>query len=472
MKAFSNNDKVDNRVLASMITSSEVLGRLVDRWDDEQGSLFSSSANLIGSWCVKHFRKYGSAPKSGITSIFREWAETPRDESLIQALERHLSALSEEYSKEKVDVSSEVLFDQAIYHFNRVKLTKLNEKLESLIEANQIEKGIAEVNTFSKIESVGNYGVPYFHDEQVVKSAFAIDDNEILVNYPGDLGKFYNVSFARDNFVAFVGAQKSGKSYHCLDASFRALLNRKRVGYFQVGDMTEKDIKLRLAERTAGHPTWSPEGWPYLVNYPTNISYTIGDDSAQVVFKQKKFLRPLSPVKAWGCCEELMREQVKSNDIYFKLVCYPNLGTSILGIRGVIDKWILEGWIPDVIVVDYADNLAPVNRKLDPRDQINETWSLMRALSIEYHVLLITATQCSARGFGKRFLDRNDFSGDNRKMNHVTAMFGINMDAEEMSKGVCRINDIVVRRGAFSSRRCVHVARCLALANPCVLSTF
>ena len=108
----------------------------------------------------------------------------------------------------------------------------------------------------------------------------------------------------------------------------------------------------------------------------------------------------------------------------------------------------------------------------DTRDQVNETWAALSAMRLARHCLLVTATQSDAGSFEKGLLDKRNFSEDRRKLDHVTAMCGINQRAEEKERGVCRLNWVNLREGEYSHKRTVHVAQCLDLANPAVLSSF
>ncbi len=65
-----------------------------------------------------------------------------------------------------------------------------------------------------------------------------------------------------------------------------------------------------------------------------------------------------------------------------------------------------------------------------------------------------------------------NFSNDKRKYGHVTDMFGLNRTNDEMQIGVTRLNWLVQRDNAFSTYKCCHVAGCLALAAPNILSTW
>lgn len=120
--------------------------------------------------------------------------------------------------------------------------------------------------------------------------------------------------------------------------------------------------------------------------------------------------------------------------------------------------------------IDYADILAPVFPKEDKRDQINTTWQMMRRLSQEMHGLVVTATQADADSFNSDLQRRKNFSNDRRKYDHVTGMFALNQTDKEKGEGRMRLNWLQLRDGAFTETKCVHVAGCLAIADPWVCS--
>lgn len=307
-------------------------------------------------------------------------------------------------------------------------------------------------------------------------SAFSRETDDI-VHYEGALGKFFRNSLKRGRFVAFMGPEKSTKSYHLQNLAYLALTQRRRVAFFEVGDMTEEEVKTRLYVRAARHPDESPTGkWPCTIRYPTAIHAPAEDDQGGIAtadFEDRQFDQPLDGALAWEVCEKLMKNRVKSKNQYFWLSCHPAGTIGIPGIRSILEGWELQdGWTPDVVFIDYADLLESSDKRADRRDQINDVWKEMRALSMSLNCLLVTATQADADSYEKRTLSRRNFSEDKRKLAHVTGMVGINMLAEEKENDVARLNWIVRRKGKYSSRRCVHVASCLALANPCVVSTF
>ncbi len=169
-------------------------------------------------------------------------------------------------------------------------------------------------------------------------------------------------------------------------------------------------------------------------------------------------------------CKKIVNKRTK--EPLLKLSTHAMSSISIAGVGSVIESWVRTGWVPDVIVIDYADILAPQDGKADSRDQVNATWKGMRSLSQQLHCLNVTATQTDADSYDTDVIDMSNFSEDKRKRAHVTGSIGINQTDAEKEMGITRFNWIVRREWAYSKKKCVHVAGCLSIARPVIHSTF
>jgi len=187
-----------------------------------------------------------------------------------------------------------------------------------------------------------------------------------------------------------------------------------------------------------------------------------------VWYKQHHIKNPLTWREAWRLGKRFLG-RTRGRD--FKLSVHPSDQLSVSGLKIILDNWeAFEGFVPDVIVVDYADNLAPESRKEEFRHQQNQTWKMLRGLSLERHCLVVTATQASAASYDTVSLSMKHFSEDKRKFAHVTGMFGLNQTAAEKRAGLMRINTIVMRESEFHIDEEVHVAQSLKTGQPMLFS--
>uniref|UniRef100_A0A6M3IPZ6 Putative helicase n=1 Tax=viral metagenome TaxID=1070528 RepID=A0A6M3IPZ6_9ZZZZ len=451
----------ERSILIAMIMNDSVLSRISAKY--ERGMFESVWARIISGWCVEYHEKYNHAPKKTVQGLFDVWAEKHKSKEAIELVSDFLGTLSDEYESGE-EINSDYVIDVAGEYFNRVRALRLSEKIQGDIDSGNTSKAIERIEAFGRIEIGAGSGIDVFHDQAAIRDVFA-EKKESIIKYPGALGVFFDDMLERDGFVSFMGPEGCGKTWWLIDMAFRAMLQRRRVAFFEVGDMSQRQVIGRLLTRASRHPKRA-----CTVQYPTEIFKDSSKEMATVTFKEKVFDRPLSWQKARKSCEEMLRKRVKTSRSLFKLSCHPNSTMNVQGIKAILQSWQREDWVPDVICIDYADILLADAPSFDFRNQINDTWKRLRSLSQEWHCLVVTNTQADAKSYSAQLLDRANFSDDKRKNAHVTASIGINVSSQEKEAGITRLNLTKVREGYFSSKQCVHVAGCLALGNPAVRS--
>ena len=476
MKIEPSDGRAEREVLAGMVMSGPVLGRIASRWGKGKGLFASRWANLVGGWCVEYWRRHEKAPGRHLESLFSSWAEKSPDDDMTKLVEQFLSGLSSEYERSG-DLNPEHIVDRAGELFARVQAEDTIERMRGDLEAGKPREAIDRALSLRRVELGSGADEDLLTDEALVKSIFE-RQAEPLITYPGDLGKFFGPVLGRDRFVAFLAPEKTGKSWFLMDLAWRAIIQRRRVAYFEAGDDHE-ETRIRFMVRAAKWPDQSTNGeWPCIVKWPRAIRAPAqardGESPgvAEVKWDDKSFPKPLDAARAWKACERFMTEEVKSKKSWLKLRCHPSKSLSVPNITATVQSWKLEGWIPDVVIVDYADILAPIDGRQEKRHQEDDAWAALRALSQREHILVATATQASKESYGRWLIDRKFITEDKRKLAHASAVVGINVAGKEKVDQIFRLNWIVRRKGAYFASRCIHVAGCLGLANPAVLSSF
>lgn len=463
MRIEKKNRSDERRILIGMIVDSIVLGRISSKIRSKPFK--SKWANIIARWCVKYWRRYERAPMRQVEGLFETWSEETKDKASIPLVEKFLSTLSDEYKELKSESNSDYVIDIAGKYFNKVHIEHLITNLESDLDSADSEKAGNRISAFNKIEIGVGAGIDVLHDTEAIKEAFTYEQ-EGIIKYPGALGTFFGTSLERDGFIAFMGPEKRGKSFWLEDVACRALFQRRKVAFFEAGDLSQKQVMRRLMNRFSRHPLKLKT-----VDYPVKIKK--GKKSKILIkYEEKDFKKKLSWRKAKKACKEIMKQKVKSKNSYFKLSCHPNSTLSVDGIENILHEWERDDWVADVVVIDYADILNMDHTGIEGRDRINETWKQLRALSQKFHCLVATATQADAASYDKNLITMNNFSEDKRKAGHVTGMIGLNQTWKEKEQQLMRLNWIVRREGMSNVRKVVHVVGCLDLANPAVRSTF
>ena len=450
MKVAKYDGSILRKILASMILDDIVVARISSQWIP--GGLFDSRwANLIGQWCCEYSTKYSKAPKSEIRGLFESWASSTNEEdAIITSVEDFIFGVSDEEAVEK-----DFVLDLAKDYFNSVRLKNELEAAQNDLERGFVEDAQKRLQRIRQVElGVGSFVEPA-KDFSAWAQAFDTEKRESLVRYPGPVGEFFEGHFLRGEFYSFMGPDKTGKTAYLLDFAYRGIREKNRVAFFDTGDSDQNEVMLRLCSRVTRCPEYARE-----CSIPVKWE-------EECIF-EKKELPSMDPQKGFKMFGKICR----TSDA-FRLSCHPNTTLSVQGIDDILSDWERQGWRPDILVVDYADILAPPRGVGDPLEQIDETWKQLRKLSQQRHVLLMTATQSNAAAYGneKGLLSRKNFSGRKTKLAHVNGMIGINVSDEERSTHSGRLNWVVRRKTRNRSRQTyVHIAGCFDLECPIILS--
>jgi len=465
MRIDKKNNDVERRILIGMIVDTNVLARISVKWQPR--SFKSKWANIVAQWCLNYYQRYNKAPMKYIESLFEHWATKTKDETNVNLVSKFLTSLSDEYEDLKSDSNSDYVIDVAARYFNQVKIENLVEEIESDISQGHTEKAHDKLVGYHKIEMGVGSAIDVLQDVDVIRKAFDRDRAETLIKFSGALGEFFRDSLEREGFVSFMGKKGVGKSFWLQTIAYEAMLQRRKVAMFEVGDMGESQTMRRFMVRAAKQPRY-----PKDIYIPTKIWYNEKKKKVERNVVMKTFTKPLSWRKAKKACEQVMRSKIKSQESYLKLSIHFNSTLSVDGIENILREWELDNWIPDVIVIDYADILKMQYPGIEGRDRIDETWKRLRGLSQRHYCLLVTATQSDAASYDRNTLKMGNFTDDRRKIDSVTGMIGINQTETEKKRGMMRLNWVSLRDDEFHEGRCVHVAGCLSIANPAIKSCF
>jgi hypothetical protein len=466
MKSSRYDGNELRKVLAGIATDRVVCARIASQWKD--GGLFDNDwANLVAGWCIKHLAKYDCPPSGQLTDIYQSWANKREvDADTAKGVERFLAFVSEDWAKSDPP-SSDYLLDVAGQYFNRVLAKRVVEEAEELLEENHPADAIAAMANINRIElGTGSLIKPSIEYEPW-RRAFDVDRNRSMMAFTDGLEKFFGDVLTRGTLWSFMGPDKTGKSFWLLELTYRAIKARCRVAYFEVGDLLEEEVMQRLGQRVLRKPLK-----PALCKFPTSIKKRIDENNKEkivVATEDRRFTEELSSSE----CFRAFRRVCRGHDM-MRVSCHPNSSINVTGIRSILSDWQREGWVADVVVIDYADILAPPSGAKDPLDQIDETWKQLRRLSQEFHTLTLTASQSNAGAYNNsgQTLTRKHFSGRKTKLAHVNGMIGINCTDAEKDMGVQRLNWTVRRSGTFREGKSVVVAGCLDVACPAMVSVF
>ena len=501
---------IERRIAIGLITSTEFLQQIYSVWDTSL--LESQMARRISTWCIEYFDTYNKAPNKDIEGIFLQHlkAETIPEEVAEEIEQDILPSLSDQYEEEQFNLS--YLLDQTRDYLKERYLLQFSEQIEGFIRDGELTEAEKLACDYKPIGAGAGTDVDLSTDVALDRVQKAFEElAKPIITYPKALGEFWNIQLRRGAFVALMASEKRGKSYWLLNLGIKAARQKARVAFFQAGDMTEDEQLVRLCV----HLTHTSNIKKYCSTHfrvvrdclhnqldncdreDRDCDFGIFPDKSEdeirkVTLKELrttsrsnkdyvpcssceafkgvpwiKRIKRKDPLKVSDAKKKIEEFFIK-NKRRFKLSTHANGTLSIKEIKALLDIWEKEDdFIPDVIIVDYADLLVAETR-VEFRHQQNEIWKGLRNLSQERHSLVITATQADAASYEKDRLTLSNFSEDKRKYAHVTAMYGLNQDryGREKALGLMRINEIVIREGDFSSNKEVTIIQDLRQGQP------
>jgi hypothetical protein len=461
----------------------------------QPGFFSDEKYDLIIRWIESYQEKYDQVPGYAIQDIFLEKVESENiSEEQAELFGRLFKKIEVEREK---GFDEKYLLDKARELFQKKAIFNLTEVLRQ----SSVEDALEQIERFSVPKTEQTYISP-FKDVHLFTEAIERKTRP-LFHVKGALGEMMNLYFIRDSFIGFLAPEKRGKTWWLFHLALKAFQCKNNVALFCVGDMSEDQTLRRLGQMLTESSVYEHEvGSEILV--PVLDCKKNQDGSCSMVGRKNKVMlfnevdmkpeyedRPKNykpctycldknlsfPKDTWfvskkikkGLSGSLVDKAVskflrRSSGKEFRISTYPNSTVKVSEIHSLLKIWKKEDFIPDVVIIDYADILAAEDGR-EFRHQENEKWKALRKLSQEWNICLITATQADSASYDAKSLSLRNFSEDKRKFAHTTAFFSINETREERKDKVQRIGTLLLREGDFDVNKQVRVLQCRALGR-------
>lgn len=508
------DNQIERRVLTAMIVSTPFLKEVRPICDPDRMEIPYS--RVISKWCLEYFGRYEEAPRAHIQELFLSWRKAEEDDVLVQNVSDFLGQLSEDYEDLASAINVRYLADEAERLFNSRALLRTAESVKAHLALGDIQAADADLAQHIRIQRSASQGANPFRDADLIYRALGEEAREPIISFPGALGAFLDPMMIEEGFIGIMGPFKRGKSFWLQEFGIAAVKCLRNVAYFSAGDMNQEELTARHLSRISGRPyQWEdckrplhvpvldclhnqrgtcPKGKETGPAFP-DLSEWDGDPATLMRICPRdhkpctRCLREDPPVFRGAFWYEIRSfdeplswtDGLKIGDIFFsrmgsrdyKLISYPNLSLKVSDIESQLSIWEhYDGFVPHVIIVDYADILAPEDPRKETRHQHNETWMALRRMSQRRRCLVITATQTDAEAMDLTSLRNQSFSEDVRKYAHVTGMLTLNQTEKEKRMGMMRLGWLMRRSGMFDRLRHVRVLESRSTGRPCIASFF
>lgn len=123
----------------------------------------------------------------------------------------------------------------------------------------------------------------------------------------------------------------------------------------------------------------------------------------------------------------------------FFITEFPSGTMSPAMLRSLLERHKAKGLLYDMVVVDYADIMAPDYRTNDPIENSKQVYIGLRAIAQEWNVAMLTATQSNREGYKSVTAKAEHVSDDFNKVRTADLFISINSTEEERREGKARL---------------------------------
>jgi hypothetical protein len=461
----------------------------------------------IAQWVLHYFKRYKSAPGKSIKDIYEAEQETLKQEDA-ELIRNFLKELSSKYEEEKPDsiennLNPQYLFDQTLEYFKERALTLHYEGIQSLLTIGKIKEAEELVRKYREVaRSTSEWFNPF--DNKTIDKVFDNKDLDNLFKFPGALGKMIGY-FKRNWLVGFMGPMKRGKSWWLQEVAAQAIMNNFRTVFISL-EMSESEVSERLYKRISAlgddderlvFPCFdchSNQDDSCMKKERRGKRRLLSDEGKKPEYSENRGHVPCTHCRDIGSkryiaatwfIKHKVKKLTKSRSKTYSQALMGMFGDNLRvrafaantanaeDIKAELDSLeYTEGFIPSVIVIDYADILKPEQQGLVGRDKHNETWLMLKNLSQTKHVLVVTGTQSSRKSIYKKQVAQDDTSEDIRKLAHVDMMLTLNQIPEEEETGIMRLGVSVHRHKKSHERSNIIVLTMTEIGQPLLDSEF
>ena len=487
---------IGSDILTNAITNTEYLRRFVTipHW---KGLMPVEWADIVLSACVLYFNKYKEAPKKQYILDYLNSNQKVfkfRDDTL-PSLISFLEGIPDDRS-----INPDFEIENTLQFFKKRALQQTKERLDIALDNDDMELAEQAVTGTQLASADGVEELDVLDMASTLQEATAVSEDP-LITMGGAFGELICPHIKRGSFVFFLATAKAGKTWCLYTLSAMAYNSSKNVLVFAAGDMDKNDNSIRIGHIMSRGDTASDPHHTGIYAFPVldcmyNQDQKCDQSSNNVALPDyverlmhsedspEKLLATMPPnyspcnkcrtctkwvptwyyephdvqYKGWqGLNTHKEISKRRNGSVKFRVKVYPNNTLTTKEIEKQIAHCAeIEGWVPDLVAIDYADIMAweEGDNERDARHRENTRWKNLRRLSqTNYHPCIVTVTQSNRAGYSATSLDATNVNEDRRKLDHATAVFSLNQTDLEKDFRIARAACIMARGKSVSKAK-------------------
>jgi len=469
----------EKRVIINLILNTKFCEKVLPVADDKYFD--SKYASTIIDWVGNYFDSYGVAPKEHINEMFEEFG-AKLDEDIHEQVGNVLQHLSDVSDSEVHNI--DYLIDSANELFREKHIELQNIAVEVCRKSGDIVGAEnAMMEQYHGIEGSSREFIA-FDDEDFMRACIRDmvmqqDPESAFFMFSGKLGEFIG-PINRGWFIAYLAPAKRGKTTYMLDAVIDSVRQRHNTLIISL-EMPESQLMQRYALAITGV---QPERKPYSVMVP--IMDCVLNQNGECEKEERQGvgailsdggLAEYHDEEDWEVCTEcrgksdfqpsawkipVEKETILEGD-YFKkvqkfnkyfgkygrVVHMPSKSVTVTDMKQEVAYLEnTQNFIPDVIVLDYADLIKPENGG-EKRHQLDDIWEELRGWGQEKHITIISASQTNRTSADVEFIRDIHVAEDYSKIAKLDIAIGLCQTDKMKEMGMMNINKVAHRHKEY-----------------------
>ena len=464
LKSVELNSTQEDLFLTGMIVSTEFLKEITHVLEPRYFK--SPHIRTISQWVLDYYEKHEQAPGSYIQEIFDIESRNAEiaDQELIEKL---LITISTKY-RDKPFNHGYMIPKMLDYIKERVVEITLEDAKWSL-KKEGATAAWETLNTIKEVYAKIPTGFSFFRDFDKRFANWYYANKREIMRFPGALGNYMS-PLIRKKLIAFMGKPKGGKSWWLIYCAYIAATHKLNVAFFSL-EMSEDEVEERLAtmlscaEFGSGSRQYKMPVMDCKMNQNGECVKSICTNPGESILDKGPVKWENTPHITCDACRKDWSEE-DAGDVYtdFEFASWmeekdiPKM--SPREISKIMDQFRMHfgedtlrifthkinsvtiedleneldnvekksNWIPDVVIVDYADIAKKDSKISERRHQLSDIWEGLSGLAKYRNVLVFTASQGNRGAVNKTSMGMDDIAEDFGKVMIVDGLCAINED--------------------------------------------
>jgi hypothetical protein len=419
-------------------------------------------------------------------------------------VEAFLQKLNEEYVSGRVSENEEYMRDQGRAFLQQQRLRRMSQEVEALLDRGEIQMAQTTVDKQGALAHDMTYDWRDFTHEDLPKEAY-LESEEDVFEFEGNLGRLIG-PIENGWLTAVMGPIKRGKTWFLQEIAFEGIIQKRKVAFISL-EMKDIHLSKRFYQHIGG---FGKKDKAY--TYPIFDCVHNQQNRCNKPQRTCKLSRPpkFDPSKtggyricsacrfdpdekhnyAWAVWYEShfrpgvtlgkVLKRIKHFQTQYgdrlRIKSFPCFGATVSDIKASLeDLEHTEDFIPEIIIVDHADIIAPERNgsyRMERRHQIDFTWKRLKELAETREAKLFTATQADAGAMDAPLTRERNFSEDVRKLANVDILMALSQTEAEKTAQLIRLGILEHRWREFNRYRQLMILQQLEVGWPILDSEF